>query len=177
MASLTFVETFAKSHRSRRYGSLCLQEPDFIHLVLSPTSCLHMLHNPWQGSATPGCTLPHSKAYPLETGLEKMHSRVWTSGPTWSVPHPADGHPSLFPLVPSDWGIWASPPESDQDSFPGWLPSVPIDLVSPQEGFSPGPLTLRFKRFPDTWILSITFCVFSGWWNLCAKPLPIGGGY
>ena len=33
--------------------------------------CLPMLHSPWQGSATPGCTLPHSKAQPLDTGLKK----------------------------------------------------------------------------------------------------------
>ena len=62
------------------------------------------------------------------------------------------------------WGIWASPPETDQDSCPGWLPPVPLDLVSPQEGFSPGPLTPRFKGFPATRILRITFCVFSVWY-------------
>ena len=62
------------------------------------------------------------------------------------------------------WGIWASPPETDQDSCPGWLPLVPLDLVSPQEGFSPGPLTPRFKGFPATRILRITFCVFSAWY-------------
>ena len=59
------------------------------------------------------------------------------------------------------WGIWASPPETDQDSCPGWLPPVPLDLVSPQEGFSPGPLTPRFKGFPATRISRIAFCVFS----------------
>ena len=77
------------------------------------------------------------------------------------VPHDRystqEAHPSWFPLVPIDWGIWASPPETDQDSWPGWLPPVPLDLVFPQEGFSPGPLTPRFKRFPATRILPITF--------------------
>ena len=69
-------------------------------------------------------------------------------------------------LVPSDWGIWASPPETDQDSCPGWLPPVPLDLVSPQEGFSPGPLTPRFKHFPATRILPITFvCFLCGTWH------------
>ena len=47
------------------------------------------------------------------------------------------------------WGIWASPPETDQDSCLGWLPPVPLDLVSPKEDFSAGPLTPRF-----TWDLS-----------------------
>ena len=87
-----------------------------------------------------------------------------------------EDHPSWFPLVPSDWGIWASPPETDQDSCPGWLPLVPLNLVSPQEGFSPGPLTPRFKRFPATRILPITFCVFSVWYlarSFYAKTLPI----
>ena len=68
-----------------------------------------------------------------------------------------EDHASWFPLVPIDWGIWASPPETDQDSCPGWLPPVPLDLVSPQEGFSPGPLTPRFKRFPATRILPLPF--------------------
>ena len=93
------------------------------------------------------------------------------STPWFGSPVPPDlcstrqeGHPSWFPLVPSDWGIWASPPETDQDSCPGWLPPVPLDLVSPQEGFSPGPLTPRFKRFPATRILPITFRVFSVWY-------------
>ena len=61
------------------------------------------------------------------------------------------------------WGMWASPPETDQDSCPGWLPPVPLDLVSPQESFSPGPLIPRSKRFPATRILPITLCVFSVW--------------
>ena len=86
--------------------------------------------------------------------------------PVYGPPVPPDlystqeGHPSWFPLVLGDWGIWASPPETDQDSCPGWLPPVPLDLVSPQEGFSPGPLIPRFKRFPATRILPITLCVF-----------------
>ena len=73
-----------------------------------------------------------------------------------------EGHISWFPLVPSDWGIWASPPGTDHDSCPGWLPPVPLDLVSPQEGFSLSPLTPRFKCFPATRILPITsvLCVF-----------------
>ena len=42
-----------------------------------------------------------------------------------------------------------------------WYHSI---LSPPQEGSSPGPLTLRFKRFPATRILPITFCVFSVWY-------------
>ena len=65
-----------------------------------------------------------------------IHSRVIPSS-TWSVLHP--GGPAL---VPSDWGIWASPPETDQDSCPGWLPLVPLDSCLPQEGFFLVPLPL-----------------------------------
>ena len=75
-----------------------------------------------------------------------------------------EGHPSWFPLAPGDWGIWASRPETEKDSCPGWLPPVPLDLVSLQEGFSPGPFTPRFKRFPATRMLPITFRVFSVWY-------------
>ena len=71
---------------------------------------------------------------------------------------PLSRAPSWFPLVPSENGIWASPPETDQDSCPGWQP---LYLVSLQEGFSPGPLTPRFKRFPVASIFRISFlCVF-----------------
>ena len=77
-----------------------------------------------------------------------------------------EGHPSWFPLVLSDWGIWASPPETDWNSYPGGLPLVPLDLVSPQEGFSPGPFTPRLKCFPATRILPILLfvCFLCGTW-------------
>ena len=85
----------------------------------------------------------------------------------WSVLHP-----SWFPLVLSDWGIWASTPETDWDSYPGdrstTLGMVPLDLFSPKEGFSPGPLTSRLKRFPATRILPIlVFGVVPGIEPLC----------
>ena len=91
-----------------------------------------------------------------------IYSRV-ISGSTWSglVCTPSCRAPFWFPLVPSEKGIWASSPETDQDSCQGWVSPVPLDLVFPREGFSPGPLTLRFKRFPTTSNLPINFlCVF-----------------
>ena len=57
-------------------------------------------------------------------------SRVWTPGTTLSLLHPG-GPPLLVPLSSCDWEIWASPTETDQDSCPGWLPLVPLDLVPP----------------------------------------------
>ena len=84
-----------------------------------------------------------------------------------------EGLASWFPLVPSDWGIWASTPDTDQDSCPWWLPPVPLDLVSPKEDFSAGPLTPRFKRFSATRILPITFCVCSAWYPANWKSLLI----
>ena len=90
---------------------------------------------------------------------------MWTPGPTWCVLH-RGGPPLLVPLVTSDWGIWASSPETDQDPCPGWLPPVPLDLVSPQKGFSPGPLTPRFKGFPPPEFRALPFvCFLSGTWH------------
>ena len=43
---------------------------------------------------------------------------------------------------------------------PGWLPPVSLDHVSPQEGFSPGPLTPRIKRFPATRSCPLPFVYF-----------------
>ena len=71
---------------------------------------------------------------------------------------------SCFPLVPNENGIWASPPETDQDSCPGWQP---LYLVSLQKGFSPGPLTPRFKCFPATSIFPISLD-----WKICLVPRP-----
>ena len=61
-----------------------------------------------------------------------------------------------------------SPLETDQESCPGWLPLVPLGLVSSQEGFSPGPVTPRFEHFPATSILATSFlCVVNSVESLC----------
>ena len=61
-------------------------------------------------------------------------------------------------------GLTATPQnptsETNQDSCPGWLPPVSLDLVSPQEGLSPGSLTPRFKCFRAVNILPISFLCF-----------------
>ena len=105
---------------------------------------------------------PTVRLSPWRQVRKNIHARVWTPGPTWSVLHPP-----WFPLVPSDWGIWALLPETDQDFCPGWLSPVSLDLVSPQEGFSPGPLTPRVKCHQN---FAHYFCVFSVYiWH--AEPL------
>ena len=87
-----------------------------------------------------------------------IHSRVMP-GSTWSVLYPQGlphGPPSI--LVTRDYGPRSRRPETDQVSRVATPCS--LDLVSPQKGFSPGPLTPRFKRFPPTIILPISFlCV------------------
>ena len=57
-----------------------------------------------------------------------------------------------------------SPPETDQDSCPRWLPPVPLDLVSPLEGFSPGPLNLSASLPPEFWPLPFV-CFLCGTWH------------
>ena len=87
-----------------------------------------------------------------------FHSRV-IPGSSWSaldLAGPAPGSPQF--LVTMGYGIRASPPETDQDSCSVWQP---LYLVSLQKGFSPGPLTPRFKCFPATSIFPISvLCVF-----------------
>ena len=107
-----------------------------------------------------------------QQGLALVDRSGKISTPGCRPPDPPDlyftqkGHPSWCPLVPSDWGIWASSPETDQDSCPGWLPPVPHDLVSPREGFSPGPLTPRLKHFPATRIFPmLSVCSLCGTWH------------
>ena len=115
---------------------------------------------------------PFAALYPTVKGLALGDRSEKISTPGCGPPVPPDlystleVHPTWFPLVPSDWGIWASPLETDQDSCPGWLPQVPLNLVSPQEGFSPGTLTPRFKHFPTTTILPLLFvCFLCGTWH------------
>ena len=101
----------------------------------------------------PAALYPTVRLSPWRQVRKNINSRVWNPGPTWS-------------------GL-ASPPETDQDSSPGWLPPVPLDLLSPQEGFSPVPLIPRFKRFPATRILPnyplCVFCVEPDIEHLCEK--------
>ena len=77
-----------------------------------------------------------------------------------------EGHPSWFPLVPSDWGIWASPPETDQESCSGWLPRVPLDLVSPRKAslLVPLPLDLNASLTPEFCPLPFV-CFLCGTWH------------
>ena len=58
---------------------------------------------------------------------------------------------------------------------PGWLPPLPLDLVSPQEGFSLGPLTPRFKRFPAIRFLCFLFGIQRR--TFMRNHPPIGGFY
>ena len=92
---------------------------------------------------SPCCTIRGKEVQPLAALYPTVRLSPWRqvrkiSTPGCAPPVPPDlystdkGHPSWFPLVPSDWGIWASPPETDQDSCTVWLPLVPLDLVSPQ---------------------------------------------
>ena len=102
-----------------------------------------------------------------------------TPSPTWSVLQPG-GPPLLIPLS-SIGDMSLSPGDFCQDSCPGWLPPVPLNLVSPPSVlsfltpdwlFSCNTIFQKYfccsrfsrfdcKRFPTTRILSISFlCVF-----------------
>ena len=95
------------------------------------------------------------------------------STPWFGSPVPPDlcstrqeGHPSWFPLVASDWGIWASLPENDQDSCPGWLPPVPPDLVSPRRASLPTPLPLDLSASLPPEFCPLPFvCFLCGTWH------------
>ena len=77
-----------------------------------------------------------------------------------------EGKPSWFPLVPSDWDIWASPLQTDQDSCPGWLPPVP-PILSPHRRASllvPLPLDLSTSLPPEFCPLPFV-CFLCGTWH------------
>ena len=100
---------------------------------------------------------PTVRLSPWRQVWKNIHSMVWTPCPTWSVPHPAGGPPLLVPLsslvlTPGDWSGLVS----------GWLSPVPLDLVSPQEGFSPGPLT---PRLPPEFCSLPFACFLCGTWH------------
>ena len=94
---------------------------------------------------------------------KNIHSRVWSAGSTWSVLHPR-GPPLLVPLSSCTGGYGPHPRRLIRTPVQGGYPRYHSILSPPQEGFFPGPHTPRFKRFPATTILPITFRVFSVWY-------------
>ena len=63
-----------------------------------------------------------------------------------------EGHPSWFPLVPSDYGIWAPPPETFWSGLLSRVATYPQyhSILSPlREGFFLGTLTPRFIVRPE----------------------------
>ena len=106
---------------------------------------------------------PTVRLSPWRQVRKNIHSRVWTPGPTWSVLHPG-GPPLLVPLSSCTGGYGPHPRRLIRTPVQGGYPRYHSILSPPQEGFSPGPLTPRFKRFPAIRILPITLCVFSVWY-------------
>ena len=143
------------------YYGIIPDQVAFLHQVLKcGTTVFLSIKKKSQGSATPGCTLTHSKAQPLETGPEK---------------HPLQGVDPQFHLICTPPRM-ATPPGSPQFLVTGgygphprrliWTPVqggyhwYHLILSPPQEGFSPGPLTPIVKCFPATRILPVTFVCF-----------------
>ena len=99
---------------------------------------------------------PTERLSPWRQVWKNIHFRVWIPGLAWSVLHPGGPPaPSWFPLVPSDLGIWTSPPwRLSWTPVQGGYPQYHSILSSPQEGFTPSPLTPRFKCFLTTKIFA-----------------------
>ena len=77
-----------------------------------------------------------------------------------------DGHPSRFPLVPSDWGIWASPPETTRTPVQGGYPQYHSILSPPRRAslLVPLPLDLSTSLPPEFCPLPIV-CFLCGTWH------------
>ena len=99
---------------------------------------------------------PTERLSPWRQVWKNIHFRVWIPGLAWSVLHPGGPPaPSWFPLVPSDLGIWTSPPwRLSWTPVQGGYPQYHSILSSPKEGFTPSPLTPRFKCFLTTKIFA-----------------------
>ena len=120
---------------------------------------------------------PTVRLSPWRQVRKNIHSRVWTPGPTWSVLHPG-GPPLLVPLSSCTGGYGPHPWRLIRTPVQGGYPRYHSILSTPQEGFSTGPLTPRFKCFPATRILPTLFvCFLCGTWHRTLKPLPIGRVY
>ena len=144
------------------YYGIIPDQVAFLHQVLKcGTTVFLSIKKKSQGSATPGCTLTHSKAQPLETGPEKYplqgvdpRSHLICTPPRRATP---PGSPQF--LVTGGYGphprglIWTP--------VQGGYHWYHFNLVSPpQKGLSPGPLIPIVKCFPATRILPITFVCF-----------------
>ena len=103
----------------------------------------------WQGSAPFGCTLPHSKPLAHWRQVRRnIHSRVATPGTTWSVLPPGGAPPPGSHNPSGLWDMGLTPGGRSGTFNPGWLPPVPPDLSSPQEGPPPGPLDPSHASLP-----------------------------
>ena len=106
---------------------------------------------------------PTVRLSPWRQVQKNIHSRVWTPGSTWSALHPG-GPPLLVPLS----SLWLGDMGLTPEDWSGLLSRVATPGTTrsclPPGGLLSRPLTPRFKRFPATRILPITFCVFSQWY-------------
>ena len=105
--------------------------------------------NSWQGSAPISCTLPHSKA--LAHWRQVRRNYLFQGGYPWYhliCTPPRRGSPSWFPQSPGLWDMDLTPGGRSGTFIPGWLPLVPPDLYSPQEGPLPGPLLPSLPSLP-----------------------------
>ena len=96
---------------------------------------------------------------------KNIHSMVSTPSPTWSVLRPG-GPPLLVPLVPSDWGIWASPPETIRTPVQGGYPRY-HSIFPPTRRASllvPLPLDLSASLPPEFCPLPFV-CFLCGTWH------------
>ena len=102
------------------------------------------------------------------TGLGHIHSLVpWLYNYCFSKSSGREVQPWLhftqsktwFSLVPSDWGIWASPLKTDQDSSSGLLPRYHLILSRPRRASLMVPLPHR----ADKKFLSSRLIMYSRW--------------
>ena len=76
------------------------------------------------------------------------------------------GHPSWFPLVPSDCGIWASSPETDQDSCQGGYSRYHSILSPPRRASLLVPLALDLSASLPPEFCPLPFvCFLCGTWH------------
>ena len=137
-----------------------------------------LLHNPWQGSGTPGCTLSHSKAQPSETGPGKYplqgvdpESHLMCTPPRRATP---PGPPQF--IVTGGYG--PHPRRLIGTPVRGGYPRYHSILSPPRRAslLVPLPLDLTTSLPPEFCPLPFV-CFLCGTMypaqNLYAKPLPI----
>ena len=111
---------------------------------------------------SPLSTIHGREVQHLDAPYPTVRLSPWRQVRKTSIPGcgPLRGHPCWFPLVSSDWGIWASPLEIDQDPIQGAYPWYNSIMSPPRRASRLVPLPLELRASLPLEVAHYLLCFF-----------------